>query len=97
MAACVHRNMTKVTCSLHRHFKVLVAFFLDSGIMTLVYAMIGIIGTLRKLDGNATTAAKTIWLKQVIVKKVCLPLSIVRSQYSLRRNNARLHNSNEFY
>ena len=43
-----------------------------------------LLGTLRKLDGNATTAAKTIWLKQVIVKKVCLVLSIVRSQYSLR-------------
>ena len=55
------------------------------------------LGTLRKLDGNATTAAKTIWLKQVIVKKVCLLLSIVRSQYSLRRNNASLHDSNEFY
>ena len=33
----------------------------------------GLLGTLHKLDGNATTAAKTIWLKQVIVKKVCLP------------------------
>ncbi len=54
------------------------------------------LGTLRKLDGDATTAAKTIWLKQVIVKKVCLLLSIARSQYSLRRNNAWLHDSHEF-
>ena len=30
----------------------LVASFLVSGIMTLIYAMNGIIGTLRKLDGN---------------------------------------------
>ena len=55
-----------------------------------------LLGTLRKLDGDATTAAKTIWLKQVIVKKVCLLLSIARSQYSLRRNNAWLHDSHEF-
>ncbi len=34
------------------------------------------IGTLSKQDGNATTA-KTIRLKYVIVKKVCLLLSMV--------------------
>ncbi len=35
--------------------------------------------------------------KQVIVNKVCLLLSIVRSQYNLKRNKAWLYDSNEFY